>query len=93
MKQVQVDKGLKLNIYEEENLSLKFGMFKKRKMILKNVSRGVELEKLLLLLLKYKRLSLLKEQLNQPIIETYNNMKVNLRRQQQEFQGGWHCFP
>jgi hypothetical protein len=39
-------------------------MFKKGKMKLGNVSRGVELEKLLLLLLlfKYKRLSLLREE-------------------------------
>jgi hypothetical protein len=47
-------------MFEKDSLSLKLGMLKK-KMILMNVSRGVELEKLLLSLLKYKRLSLLKE--------------------------------
>ncbi len=60
-KQVQANKGLKLNMYKEDNLNLKFGMLKKGKMKLGSVLRGVELEKLLLLLFKYKRLSLLKE--------------------------------
>jgi hypothetical protein len=53
---------LKLNMYKENNLNLKLGMLKKRKMKLENVSRGVQFEKLLLLLFKYNRLSLLKDE-------------------------------
>ncbi len=61
-KQVWANKGLKLNMYKENNLNLKLGMLKKRKMKLENVSRGVQFEKLLLLLFKYNRLSLLKDE-------------------------------